>query len=94
MADVKISALPAATQANLGDIFPKVDSVSGVTQKITLTQIIALITGTQSQLLIYTTTDPTTDGIVPANQNAPAKAYKFDGSGADYSWRTDTHEWV
>ena len=40
MADVKYTQLPVATQANAADIMSKVDSVSGVSQQMTVAQII------------------------------------------------------
>lgn len=44
------------------------------------------------QVLIYTT-DPTTDGLFPTNQNSPAIAYQKDGLGPTITWNTDTHTW-
>src|SRR6266496_2747850 len=41
MSDVKISGLPAASQANDADLLEKVDSLSGLNQKITVAQIAA-----------------------------------------------------
>src|SRR6266567_1651364 len=41
MSDVKISGLPAASQANNADLIEKVDSLSGLNQKVTVAQIAA-----------------------------------------------------
>lgn len=46
MADVKISALPAATQANLTDLLAKVDATGPTTQKLTNQQLYNLILAT------------------------------------------------
>lgn len=52
------------------------------------------IGGGGGQLVIYTTTDPTTDGVLPTDQTQPALAYKQDGGGPLFIWRTDTHVWA
>lgn len=49
--------------------------------------------GGAAQVLQYTTTDPTTDGIVPTNVNSPAIAYKNDGTLPLFYWNTTTHIW-
>ncbi len=49
--------------------------------------------GGATQVLEYTTTDPTTDGITPTNLNSPAIAYKDDGSLPIFVWNTSTHIW-
>lgn len=49
--------------------------------------------GGSGAVLEYTTTDPTTDGIVPTNVNDPAVAYSRDGTGPTYVWNTVTHVW-
>lgn len=46
------------------------------------------------QLLVYSGASPTADGLVPTNQNQGAIAYKVDGTGPTFSWRTDTHSWI
>lgn len=43
MADVKISNLPAATQANMTDLLAKVDAVGPTTQKLTVLQFANLL---------------------------------------------------
>lgn len=48
---------------------------------------------TNGQLVVYESTDPTTEGLTPTNQNAPAWAYKRDGTGPSYSWNPTTHVW-
>ncbi len=45
MAGVKISNLPAATDATLDDLLPMVDVTGSVTQKVTVAQLQAAITG-------------------------------------------------
>lgn len=50
--------------------------------------------GGGGQLLTYSGTDPTSDGILPTDQSKPAMAYKVDGSGPTYSWDTINHTWV
>lgn len=47
-----------------------------------------------SQMVVYTTTDPTTDGQFPTNRNAPAIAYKFDGTGPLFIWDIGAQAWV
>lgn len=49
--------------------------------------------GSTGQVMEYTTTDPTTDGITPTDPNQPAIAYKDDGSLPTFSWNTTTHIW-
>ena len=49
--------------------------------------------GGAAQVLQYTTTDPTTDGITPTDPNEPAIAYKDDGSLPIFVWNTTTHIW-
>lgn len=45
------------------------------------------------QVLEYTTTDPATDGIFPADQTKAAIAYKQDGTGTTFVWNTSTLAW-
>lgn len=63
-----------------------------------LTKIVDLLNagagGGGGQILEYTGTDPTSDGLVPTNQNQPAIAYKDDGTLPTYTWNTTTHAWV
>jgi hypothetical protein len=49
--------------------------------------------GGAGQVMEYTTTDPTTDGITPTNVNEPAIAYRDDGSLPIFVWNTTTHIW-
>lgn len=49
--------------------------------------------GSVGQVMQYTTTDPTTDGITPTDPNQPAIAYKNDGSLPTFVWNTTTHIW-
>jgi hypothetical protein len=46
------------------------------------------------QLLEYTGTDPTSDGILPADQNQPAVAYNRTGVNRMYGWNTVGHAWT
>lgn len=52
------------------------------------------IGGGGGQILVYTTTDPTTDGVVPTDVTQPAIAYKNDGSGPTFQWQIATGTWV
>lgn len=56
MADVKITALPAAAGANLTDLLVKVNDPSGVpvTQKLTITQLQTGLTGKQNTIAYST----------------------------------------
>lgn len=47
--------------------------------------------GPPQQVLAYTTTGPTADGLVPADQNSAAIAVKPNGN--TYIWDKDTHVW-
>lgn len=49
--------------------------------------------GGGGQMMVYTGSDPTSDGLVPNNVNAAAMAYSQDGSGNTYVWNTSTHAW-
>lgn len=49
--------------------------------------------GGSGQLLQYTGASPTADGLVPANINLPAEAYKDDGTLPTYTWNTTSHTW-
>lgn len=89
MADVKISALPAATLAKATDLLAKVDSVGPTTQKLTIAQLLTL----SGQILVYTTTDPTTDNVFPADDSVPALAYKLGVPGAIYQWNPNNSAW-
>jgi hypothetical protein len=44
-------------------------------------------------VLVYTTTDPTTDGIFPTDQTKGAIAYKLGGTGSTFYWNTSTLAW-
>ena len=46
------------------------------------------------QVLVYTTTDPTADGVFPSDQTRGAIAYKQDGAGSIFQWNTATLAWV
>lgn len=46
-----------------------------------------------TQTYEYTTTDPTTDGVVPDDQDSAAIAYKQDGTGPIYVWNSVAHTW-
>jgi hypothetical protein len=46
-----------------------------------------------NQVLVYTTTDPTTDGIFPTDQTKGAIAYKLGGTGSTFYWNTSTLAW-
>lgn len=46
-----------------------------------------------AQMVVYTGTDPTSDGLTPTNPNNPAIAYKKTGDGPEYYWNTSTHVW-
>lgn len=54
--DVKISALPAATQANSSDLLAKVDAAGPTTQKLTIQQLLNLI-GVGSGLIVLNNTN-------------------------------------
>lgn len=47
--------------------------------------------GGAGQLVGYTTTGPTVDGVLPANQNAPAIAVKYQST--TYTWSPTLHVW-
>jgi hypothetical protein len=49
--------------------------------------------GGSSQILSYTAANPTVQGLVPPNQNAPAIAYSSTGVGSTYTWNVTTHVW-
>lgn len=50
--------------------------------------------GGATQVYEYTTTDPTTDGIVPTNQNIVNVAAKRDGTGPIFVWNKVAHVWA
>lgn len=45
------------------------------------------------QVIFYTTTDPTTDGIFPADRSRPCLAYRRGGGGNTFEWDPDTQLW-
>ena len=45
------------------------------------------------QICLYTTTDPNTDSITPADITKPAIAYKLGGASPTFTWNTSTHVW-
>lgn len=49
--------------------------------------------GTVSGQLLQYDVDPTTEGLVPTDQNITAFAYQKDGTGPSISWNTTTHVW-
>lgn len=48
--------------------------------------------GGAGQIVQYTT-DPTTEGLTPTDQDLPAIAYQKDGTGPTITWSTTTHVW-
>lgn len=50
--------------------------------------------GGAGQIVEYTTTDPTTDGVFPANLTLPAIAYHRTGVNATWNWNTVAQAWV
>jgi hypothetical protein len=46
------------------------------------------------EVLTYSTTDPTTDGVVPTDPTQGAIAYKDDGNGSMFTWNIATQAWV
>ena len=46
------------------------------------------------EVLTYTTTDPTTDGVFPTDTTKGAIAYRRDGLGSTFQWNIDTQAWV
>lgn len=46
------------------------------------------------EVLVYTTTDPATDGIFPTDQTQGAIAYKQNGAGSVFYWDTNALAWV
>lgn len=52
-----------------------------------------VLKATGVQVLEYTGSDPTSDGLTPDSINSPAIAYKRDGSTSTYVWNTDLHIW-
>jgi hypothetical protein len=58
-----------------------------------LCQIATLGAPGAGQMVLYTTTDPTTDGVFPPNLNGPAIAYRADGNGAIAVWDPVGHAW-
>lgn len=80
--------------------YPDTENRQADTSKITLDKILQAIneggggSGSGSaQMYAYTTTDPTTDGITPTNQNEEAMAYSLTGIGPVYTWDTSSHVW-
>ena len=49
--------------------------------------------GAVGQIIIYTAVNPTIQGLVPANINAPAIAYSATGVNSTYTWNTTSHTW-
>lgn len=49
--------------------------------------------GGSVQVLYYTGSSPTADGLVPTNQALAAIAYKQGGAGPTYGWNTNTLTW-
>lgn len=49
--------------------------------------------GSTGQIKTYTS-DPTSEGVLPADTSQPAVAYKSDGSGAMYNWVVATQSWA
>lgn len=49
--------------------------------------------GLSGEVMEYTGTDPTSDGLVPTNPALPAFAYKRGGTGPSYGWNTLTQTW-
>ena len=49
--------------------------------------------GSGAQLVLYTTTNPTTDGVTPTNINANAIAYRADGTQPIFVWDPVGHAW-
>ncbi len=71
----------------------------GAYQPIKLALLCQILAGTAGgggggQVMEYTGTDPTSDGLVPTDQNLPAVAYSRTGAGSTFSWNTVTHVWV
>lgn len=50
--------------------------------------------GGGGQILTYTTTDPTTDGVFPADQTQPAIAYGIGATQTVFTWDTVNHVWL
>ncbi len=49
--------------------------------------------GGNGQMVIYETTDPTTEGRFPTNLAGPAMAYRRDNLGAQYTWDPVAQGW-
>lgn len=49
--------------------------------------------GTVSGQMLQYDVDPTTEGLVPTDQNITGWAYQKDGLGPSISWNTTTHVW-
>ena len=46
------------------------------------------------QVYTYSTTDPTADGVTPADTTKAAIAYKDDGAGSMFVWNITAQAWV
>lgn len=93
MADTSPQALMAAAncfQCNASNVY-----TATLMELAMLSQIVTTgLGGGGGQILVYTTTDPTTDGVFPTDVTKPAIAYKNDGNGATFSWSIATGTWV
>lgn len=49
--------------------------------------------GANGQVMEYTGTDPTSDGLTPTDPTKPAIAYKEDGSTSTYVWNVALQIW-
>jgi hypothetical protein len=54
--------------------------------------VVVAPTNAENVAIIYTN-DPNVEGLKPANTNASAIAYSYDGSGSFYGWSTVYQEW-
>jgi hypothetical protein len=54
----------------------------------------ALVSEAAGNVVFYTGSDPTSDGLVPADTAAGAVAYSANGSGPTWSWDTSSSSWV
>jgi len=88
MADIKISAMPAATLPLTGaEVVPVLQG--GANDKTT-SQAIANLGANPP--VVYTA-NPNTEALTPLRINSPAIAYSADGSGSIYGWNTTLHTW-
>ena len=74
----------------------RINNTGGYTPSTNPTQWAVLVPAQvdgAGQICLYTTTDPTTDHITPADISKPAFAYKLGGITKLWGWNNVTHAW-